>query len=369
MADFDIRSMFTDARALTREQYVEKERLKLGNLRAGSSGMMSENGEVAGGCVRKAHLRQLGIEVDPPTTDKLIMFDLGFASEDIVYQRLLATLPETHMILREEEIPISWLTSNGTPVTGRPDIVICAKPATSMLIPNGSGINVNMLNMAPGKIVYLGEPPQVAVLEGPKPELLLELKSVHSLWTARDVLFNRHPKLANMIQAGHYMWKLGTPGKLIYSAYSQLGQGMAGTDSWASKLFPRMGQPMSQYVEYNESKGTIKHIRQFDQVYDLQFDQKGRLSFRVEGEADSKFTRTLITQKSIEQYYEFVSKMTEEKKLGPRPSQIDALGDKASWKDCTYCALQNVCDSHEKKGYDKWLHAVMASDDVEKIVK
>ena len=117
--------LFAEARQHSRDKHRDGEVAKLGNLRAGTSGIISPDGDVAGSCIRKAHVRQLGLELENITEDKLIMFDLGFANEDVIYNKLKSILPEGHTILREEEIPIEWTTTNGTKVTGRPDIVIC----------------------------------------------------------------------------------------------------------------------------------------------------------------------------------------------------------------------------------------------------
>lgn len=328
----NIRDRFISARLKNREDYVQKEVDKRGNLRAGSTGIMLE-GDVAGACHRKSLLRSKGIEIDPPTADKLIMFDLGYANEDIIYKRLASTLGPDEILLREEEIPIEWFTGNGTKVSGRPDIVICERVVLD------------------------------AEMTDTVPRLGLELKSVHSLWVAREVLFNRKPKLDNLVQAAHYMWKLGVPYKLLYQNYSQLGQGMAGNE-WIVKQFPRPGEPGSEYVEYSlqkkdPSKYSIKHIRQFEVIYDIRFDSSGRLQFKLEHESDSKWTSTVITRDSIENYFEYVSQMEASKQLGPRPLTLAYNGDALSYSSCNYCPLQETCKSKEKSGYDNWMAEVI----------
>jgi hypothetical protein len=181
------------------------------------------------------------------------------------------------------------------------------------------------------------------------------------MWTAREVLFGRKPKLSNMAQAAHYMWKLGlTEYKLMYKSYSQLGQGMAGNE-WIMKMFPRPGEPDSQYVEYTESektgKHTIKHIRQFEIVYDLSIDKNGRILYRVE--TDKKWIPTILTTQSIEDYFEFVSKMEQDKNLGGKPIAVDMLGGKTNYTQCKYCPLNEVCKkTTAATGYDKWLSDV-----------
>lgn len=351
--------LFRQSRLLKRAEYVAKEADKVGILRAGSSGTITEHGEVAGSCLRKSHLRSLGIELDAPTEDKLIMFDLGFASEDIIYEKLKQTVGEGHTILREEEIPISWFTTNGTRVTGRPDIVIC-KNESQIIVPSGTQV-IDAWDRA---ILTSGLAP-ISVSKS-VPVLGIELKSVHSVWVAREVVFNRKPKLSNLIQAAHYAWRLGVqasgpggqalPYKLTYTNYSQLGQGMVGND-WILKQFPRPGQPLSEYVEFNP-KGQIKHIRQFEIVYDIRFNDAGVLQYKLEQETDKQWTDTVVTRDGIESYFEFVSRMASDDALGPRPAQIDTLGNKAGYKDCDYCPLKATCDSHEELGYAKWLDQV-----------
>lgn len=335
----DILKMVLQARQSQRDEHSAKEKEKYGVLRAGSTGIMSDEKEVAGACHRVSLLRSKGIEVDPPTPDKYIMFELGYANEDVILKQIESTLPEGYTVLKEEEIPIQWNTSNGTKVTGRPDLVIF----------NTEG----------------------------KPEVGLELKSVHSVWVARDILFKGQPKLNNLAQAAHYMWKLGLPDyKLFYKSYSQLGQGMAGND-WIAKQFPRSGEPGSEFIEYTEvseaqkekGKGpTIKHIKQFEVVYDLKWDRNGRLQYRNES-SRGVWTSTIITKKSIEDYFEFVSRMELDKNLGPLPAAVDASGDKLNYTQCKYCPLQATCKEYQSKGYDKWMEQVLKVTEENKKIK
>lgn len=326
----NISQLLLDARLREREGHASQESGKLGTLRAGSTGMMDASGNVAGHCHRKSHLRSLGIELEQPSNDKLIMFELGIANEDVIVNQLRSILGSDYTILREEEIPIQWMTRNGTRVSGRPDIVIC------------TGDSLGSMN----------------------PVLGLELKSVNSLWVARDVVFSGTPKTANLIQSAHYMWKLNIPYKLIYKNYGQLGQGMAGNE-WIIKQFPRPGEPGSEFIEYSskESKKTgqtvhtIKHIKQFEIVYDLQFDKHGRLQYKLE--AADKWVNTVIVRDDIERYFEYVSGMGgENPDLGPRPLTINPQGEKLNWTDCSYCPLQKTCDQYESTGYENWLNQV-----------
>lgn len=347
--NFILTDLLAQARQKGRDSHKAGETAKLGVLRAGSTGAMAETGEIVGHCHRKSLLRSKGIELDPPTIDKLLMFELGFANEDIVYDQLVAALPSAYTILREEEIPIEWLTTNGTKVTGRPDMVICEQ-TSSVIVPVGSTVSYTV----GGGLILNGERiPSVSI--GTKPVLGLELKSIHSMWTARDVLFGGEPKLNNLLQAAHYMHRLGVPYKLHYKSYSQLGQGVAGGKSWVASLFPKQGEPGSEYLEYND-QGNIKHIKQFEIVYDLEYSAEGRLQYRLEG--SNKWTTTIISNTDIERYYEYVSKMEEAQVLGPRPLTLHASGKKMNYTDCQYCKLASTCDAFEKQGYAKWLAEV-----------
>lgn len=322
---FNITALLKRGREMDREEYQKLEVAKLGNLRAGNSGIMAETGDIAASCHRKTLLRSLGIEIDPPDDSKQIMFQLGYASEDLCVSDLKPTLPEGHTILQEADIPIDWTTKNGVRVTGRPDIVIC---------------------------------------EAGVPKLGLELKSVHSVWSARGVLFGGQPKLSNVAQAAHYMWKLDIPYKLIYKSYSQLGQGM----SWAPRMaamFPAQGTPGSEFMDYNE-KGMPLQVKQFELVYDLEVDKHGRVKFRRESTDTSgrtlepgKWEHSLVTTGDIERYYEYVSEMVAKKQLGSRPMNVDLMGNKESFDMCNakYCPLSGTCDKYEGD-FDKWLSAV-----------
>lgn len=320
MSNINITERLRLARQKERDNHMAGESAKLGTLRAGATGIMASNGDIAGACQRKAHLRSLGIDFDVPTEDKIIMFELGYANEDVIFADLEATKQEGEVILREEEIPISWQTRNGTLVTGRPDIVICTS--------------------APGSMVNT-------------PILGMELKSVHSMWTIRDLLFEKGPKLENIAQAAHYMWKLDIPYKLIYKSYSNLGQSVS---DWAARLFPKPGEPGSEYIEYND-KGGMKQIRQFEIVFDLRIDKSGRV--QCKREQDTTWTNTIVSTQDIEAYYEFVSKIAETGNLGPRPLTVDSQGNKKNWRLCDskYCVLSATCDSHEKS-YTNWLAEV-----------
>lgn len=286
-----------------RTEHTAKEAEKLGNLRAGDSGAMTKEGDIIGGCHRRAYIRSfLGLEAEVPDNNSLLMFEIGKANELVWMDKLRRSWPGT--IKQEEEIPIQWTTKNGVKVTGRPDIVLC----------NADG----------------------------KPMLGIEHKAVCSLWTARDVTFEQSPKLKHLMQAAHYAWKLAVPYRLVYTQYVNY----AVPGEWAAKMFP----PGHPYVELND-KGAPKHVKPHVTIYEVGFNSAGMIQYKPEGE-QSWFTTKWSTG-DIERYYEFVAAMKERKALGPRPMTVKASGKKASYSDCSYCPLIEVCDRHENS-WEKW---------------
>lgn len=286
-----------------RTQHKEKELAKLGNLRAGDSGAMTRGGDVIGGCHRRAYLRSfLGLEAELPDADSLLMFEIGKANELVWVDKLKRTWPG--LIKQEEEIPVKWVTQRGVNVTGRPDIVLCRADGTPML-----GI---------------------------------EHKAICSLWTARDVSFELTPKLKHLMQAAHYAWKLNIPYRLVYTQYVNY----AVPGEWAAKMFP----PAHPLVETND-KGAPKHVRPHVTIYEVGFDTNGIIQYRVEG--SETWFKTKWATSDIERYYEFIAAMAEKKALGPRPTAVKADGKKASYSDCNYCPLLDVCDQYENK-WEAW---------------
>lgn len=331
-------------RQLLRQRHKAGDAEKLGNLRAGNSGIMSEQGDVAGSCHRVAHLRALGIDLEEPEDSKLIMFQMGTANEDVVYNDLVQTAGPDEVILRETEIPTFWLTKNGTKVTGRPDMVIC-----SMQSPLSVPVGIRTCKVP-------GRSDVVAV-----PSWGVELKSIASVWTTREVLFDGAPKMAHLIQASHYAWQLGVPFRLMYKQYvNQV------VPQWAQRMFPKDGKPGSEYIEYND-KGEIKNIRPFEIVYELEVTKNGMVRYRRE-DGSSPWIVTLIRPTDIERFYEAASLIGETGDLGKRPLTIDSQGKEKSYSNCNYCPLKKVCDKVDKTSktrpaisYDQWLTEVRAT--------
>lgn len=324
-----------NGRQVLRLRHSEQDRKKLGTLRAGNSGIMTEQGEFAGSCPHVAHLRQLGIEIEQHSDDKLIMFQMGIESENAVFQDLEAQLPEGQVLLREEDCPIEWYTSNGTRVTGRPDGVIYQKEK-EVLVRDG-GIDIEKMKLRP--------------LYG------IELKTVASFWTTRDVLLDREPKLSALIQAAHYSWQLGIPYKLSYKNY--VNQVIPGF-KWLQEAIPRQGEPGSEHISYSD-KGYPKNINPFELVYELDADEHGYIWFRMETSdehRESPWTKSIIKQQDIQRYYEFVSEIKVTGKLGRKVNTVGCTGKKKSYSQCDmYCPVHMKYGEYEGN-YQLWLQRI-----------
>lgn len=315
--DINLTKIIDTAHKLKEAEHDANEELKIGNYRAGSTGLyIQETGfdgkptgtpKLYGQCARKLLLRSKGIQIEEVSDDRRIMFSGGLMNEQILLEDI--RLGSDYLLKQEEEIPTFWKTETlGTAVTGRPDIVLC-DPKTEESV------------------------------------LGLELKMVSSLWTARDVGCKQKPKFNHLCQAAHYMWQLDIPFKLVYTSYVDYQ-----IPSWASgpSHFPAPDTPGSEIIEYAapDKRGLIKAKKTlpFRKVYDLRWSNNGTLLYRMEG--DLTFNRTIITLDGIKSYFELLDRAQEQKELPPRPENVDIDGVKSGWSMCDpkYCSLASVCD-------------------------
>lgn len=308
-----IEDLFDEGVRLSIDAHAALEKQKVGLLRAGNTGIAALNAkgdmEVAGKCHRQTMLRLLGIAAEDADYSKELMFDSGRGNEDLWYS-VLSKSYKDGVILREEEVPIQWTTSNGTPVSGRPDLVLCTTDK--------------------------------------KPVLGLELKLICSFWTARSVLLGE-PKTMHLMQAAHYSWQLGVPFELWYT--SRVDWPVMG---WAGKHLPKPGEPGSEHIELDD-KGEPRKVVPFKLGFVLTTDEEGFIHYSVVGREEQPI-KSIVSVQRIKDYYEFVSRMVQDKTLGPRPQNLTAQGDKASWSFCSYCPLKSTCDAHESD-FDTWLQA------------
>ena len=287
------------------QKHQDGEAEKLGTLRGGSSGCITESGKVIGKCHRISHLRKLGLQKGVTQKDH-IMFAAGYANEDIWLERLKESWDGP--ILCEEEIPVKWTTSNGTLVSGRPDIVLCELKDDGVMIE-------------------------------PKPVLGLELKLISSPFTAYNVAAKDLPSLDHIIQASHYMWQLNVPFKLVYTSRSSYGLGFAGMKNrWINE---------APHCLNDEQFKTIPFIKTFDM-----WVEDGVVWYQ----GSNAPQKTAVTIDGIKEYYERVSQMEERQSVGIRPDSRNADGTERSWNSCDpkYCPFAEVCDTYETN-YELWL--------------
>lgn len=292
---------------------------KVGTLRAGNTGMVSPEGQVIGKCARLTHLRYLGYKVSEHDEATQFMFRYGNINEDVWMQILTDTWKGK--ILTESETPTNWTQAGGIEVTGRPDIVLL-------------------------------DP------EDEHPVLGLELKAASSFWTWRSVRFLNMPKWDHMCQAGHYMWQLGVPFKLVYTNY------VYHTAPWLDRMVPRPGQSGSEAVIYDEiirkgfRKVEARKAMPGFVAYDIRWSppQIGKvqyLEYRNEATPEADWTRTKITIDGIRKYFDIQSDVGTGRPLPPRPLSLKIDGSKESWVACDSCPIQDVCDTYEDS-YDAW---------------
>lgn len=301
------RVLYEQGLAKLQAERASKEQQKLGNLRAGNSGVVTKDNGTIAACERVAYLRTRGVDTEPGL-DKQLMFAGGFGNEDDWVEKLTETWTKSGggLIKCEEDIPIQWETSNGSLVTGRPDLVLCR--------PDGT------------------------------PKLGLELKQTASMWSSRNTNFKLEPTGSHLAQACHYMWQLNIPFKLVYTSRVNW------TVPWKFKK-DFAGKPAAEPQE--DPFRVIPYIRE----YDLDI-KDGVLYYETEG---IERTRTVITVDGIREFYERAASIGTEKTLPPRPSDANATGGKA-YAPCKYCAFAKVCDKYEDKSFDDWFdHAVLIS--------
>lgn len=301
-------------RAINSEEQSSDRDIKAGRLRAGNSGIVDEHGNVAGSCLMAAHIRELGYVVEEVTNDKLIMFSMGHLSEIQKTREITHALTPGQVLRAEEECAIEWRTSNGTVVSGRPDLAIYGEDGRAV--------------------------------EG------FELKSIASVYTTSEVLFEATPKLAHLCQAGHYMWQHQIPWTLIYTNY--VNQQIP---DWKARQLPPLPEELKYAVEFRKD-GKLKQVVPFDVSYSLRFDSEGYVEFSLAG--SERWTRSIVRWQDIQRFFEVASTIKETGNLGPRVHTMDALGHELSYSQCgMYCSAHKQFGQYEGD-YGAWLAAVRA---------
>jgi len=312
----DIKQLLWDGIAVSIAENEGLESLKTGTLRGGNSGIITADGIVTGACPRLTYLRMKGISVNPIDKNRELMFHAGRSNEDGWVESLSRSY--SGPILTEEDVPTKWFTDNGTPVTGRPDIVLCDyRPEFSM-----DGIKA---------MVKGGKP----LADFAIPRHGLELKLVSSVWTARDILVTDIPKMNHLIQAAHYSMALDIPFDLWYTCRADFAVG----SGWEQNVFKK-GKDIPE-MEISKD-GSVKKITPFARGYSLSWDANGRLSYR--SLASNKQTETIITKDSIRLFYNTVAEVDQ---TGILPKKVVGLkgNGQSSYNPCDFCVLKQTCSN------------------------
>jgi hypothetical protein len=311
-----------EGRANLLESENEKEKDKLGSYRIGSGGIFVSD-TTAGTCHRIALARFLGIQ-QPIEKNRYIMFSAGRKNEDIWAEELRAQGKYT--ILREDECPVSFKTTAGTPVSGRPDMVLATKEP--LPTPDGKQDVTNT------ELVYRHG---------------LEFKLVSSIWTARDVRFQGDPKFPHLIQTAAYSMQLNIPFSLCYTNRTDFT-----VPDWQKNVFTLD----DECVEPDRS-GKPGKVNPFDEIYTLDWEDDTLFYIQEKASLSEGFRPTQITKEGIKNYFDYLDYLRENNELGKRPINLKVTGEKLPWSKCDpkYCPFASVCDSKCEK-LDEWIDKV-----------
>lgn len=387
MNNWNIMTLLTKAQRSDKETYAEAEPSKMNKYRGGNAGVVLNHEGVltpSGACPRLIYLRtKMGWQPEEESqiagtsagtfSPKHLMFDGGYSNEDVWEKRLRKVMPETHVLKSEEELDLMDVTlPSGLPFSGRPDQAICRK---------SDGF----------------------------PEHVLEHKGVHSIWTARDVLFQRKPKFAHIIQLSTYMWLLQRKhgaesgervgGEIIYSSYVNYV-----TNSMVERLLPRFGERDSSFVSYKfyrvrltnrSKKGWTKdkieeaeflarqgetisvggkripavmadanYVKPFVTAFDVRVCHDGLIEWKPKDEEE--WRRLGVGTRNIEELYLMAHGMDGRTKLPPVPVNLDANLQKQPWGACDYCPLKNICGNKTHKNVAEWKSDIKKEFNVDK---
>lgn len=308
--------------------HAAAEAAKVGSMRGGSTGMLLYGRTPNGQCARKAYLRFKGIDVSDIEPNRRLMFDAGLRNEDSWAETIAVGIKEQGLdlvIKREEEVQVAWKLKDGTPVSGRPDIVL--------MRPDGT------------------------------PELGLELKLVCSLWTAKDLIVYGEPKMPHLLQAGHYLRQMSlgnyldgkpNPDLRWEIHYTNRVDFAISGEGWQRALFAKAPP---HYMEWRtDAKGNNNPLKvlPFRMGFEIKFTPQGQLLYRrigtPEHPADGAWNYSVVTWDSIENFFDVVANIDAAGELPPRPALVSVLGEKGNYSPCSalYCPLSATCDRHEK---------------------
>ena len=266
----------------------EAEAQKLGYMRGGNSGCITDTGLILGSDPRSAVLRSHGIQTSPQFDDSLL-FQAGHQNEEGIAEYLeLAGIPHK----REEECPVQW----------------------ECKVTHEDAYQLYELGLIPKR--ELDQPLSAQVSGRPDFKLLqfadgqdvgIELKGIFGTGTLMDVanFLGGTPKVENVCQAAHYSWQNGCiPWILQYV-----------NRSWHTVFYYGAKRFTEDHraIRRDEKTGKPVVIGPFTSMYELQWEH-GTLT--IDG------IPTFITTKGIERYYQYLTICSQ---LGIIPRAHDAV--------------------------------------------
>jgi hypothetical protein len=302
----NITKLFLDGCKVAQQERKAEEAKRPDSLRGGNTGY-TVNGEIHGKCAREAVMRYYGVD-KAVSTSRQIMFGAGELMETLLINKIGKAFKGK--ILTQKEAATSWVTDEGIPVTGSPDIVLA----------NEAGI----------------------------PQHGIECKMVSSLWTLRDVtpwgMFPGKPKADHLAQAAHYMAKLGEQFNQDFIDWSVVY--ICPVDYHMHTKDMRTVKVDSEFLIKND-KGDVFKTEAFILVYNLFLDEHRRLYYALDGDDPSP---TEITIQGIESYFNLVAGCVKRKELPPRMVNTDCLGEKLKWDryDKQYNDYHDLHDMYDR---------------------
>lgn len=279
--------------------HAEGETAKLGNMRGGSAGILTEKGDVYGKCMRVHYLRMKGHQL-PIERNIKTMFAAGLANEHSLEQILNALEEDGYSTKYEDEIPVV-ANFGDVLATGRPDAVTFKDGAIAFGI---------------------------------------EMKNVSSIHTARNVIADFKPGAPHLVQAAFYSMKLGEqyndgvpiPYKLIYTSGVY----------WHINFNKYLTTAFQDRVNICEHDGDRPfRVKPGRYVYDLVWID-GVLYYGTEDSPVDQLVETNITLGSIDNYFGTLAALAGGDKPPKAPIGKHVNGGK-SYKECQYCSFKDVC--------------------------
>lgn len=317
-ATISANDLYERGRELEQEAHQALEGGKLGTLRGGNTGCVTETGEVYGKCHRLSFARMKGYQTAITAKDTFAWFDAGYANEEAWMMKLsksVADMGEGYVLKSEEECPIRW-EANGVKVTGRPDIM---------------------------------------VFKDDKPVLGLELKCLNAAKSAAYVLCGDAPKTDNLLQAAHYSMAMNCPFTLVYSYRGRSRLPWREEKRFADQLHKTVKAPPRQKRDGSWSKEWAEYTLEPNQVKEFKIGFEDDKVYYIK--EDGTRVDTIFTASGIRRYYEMVADMDKDSDLFHRVTQLDLNGKSLPYDPCNYCVFKDACDNFEND-MESWLDKV-----------